>query len=202
MTAASIAVAPAYDPGPWHTYFTLIGTAAATLTGLFFVAFSLRVPELQLSLELRTRARYLLIWLIAIVIGSAFVLMPGQSRAALATEILVVTVAFVAYTVWSVLRTARGPLLSLFSLSAHSAIRWLSMGTTWLLTIGAGISLLVGHGGGLYLLAFGLLLGTALQVTAAWTLVVETGKHTRVKGAVAGQEQRAEPPTAEPGAQG
>lgn len=193
MTAASIALAPAYDPGSWHTYFTLTGTAAATLTGLFFVAFSLRVPELQLSLGLRTRARYLLMWLVAIVIGSAFVLMPGQSRAVLAAEILIVSVACVAYTVWSVLRTARGRLLPL---SADPAIRWLGMGTTWLLTIGAGISLLVGHGGGLYLLAFGLLLGIALQVVAAWTLVVETGKHTRVKGTVSGQEHRAEPPSA------
>ena len=34
------------------------------------------------------------------------------------------------------------------------------------------------NGGGLYLLAFGLLLGIALQVAAAWTLLVETGQHT------------------------
>lgn len=179
MTVAGIALAPAYDPGSWHTYFTLTGTAAATLTGLFFVAFSLRVPELQLSLELRTRARYLLIWLIAIVIGSAFVLMPGQSLAVLATEILIVSLGGVAYTVWSVVRTSQGPLLPR---SADPVIRWLAMGTTWLLTVGAGVSLLVGHGGGLYLLAFGLLLGIALQVVAAWTLVVETGNLTRVMG--------------------
>jgi hypothetical protein len=41
-----------------------------------------------------------------------------------------------------------------------------------------GISLFAGQGG-LYLLAFGMLLGIALQVAAAWTLVVEAGKHTR-----------------------
>ena len=74
MTLATATLAPAYDPGSWSTFFTLTGTAAATLTGLFFVAFSLRVRELQLSLALRTRARYLLIWLIAIAVSSAFVL--------------------------------------------------------------------------------------------------------------------------------
>lgn len=46
MTMAGLALAPAYDPGSWSVFFTLTGTAAATLTGLFFVAFSLRVGEL------------------------------------------------------------------------------------------------------------------------------------------------------------
>lgn len=175
MTLASVALVPAYNPGSWRTYFTLTGTAAATLTGLFFVAFSLRVRELQLSPALRARARYLLTWLVAITVGSGFVVMPGQPRAVLATEILVVTVGGVAYTVWSVVRIA-GPKRS--EISANLAIRWLGMVATWLLSIGAGISLLAGSGGGLYLLAFGLLLGIVLQVAAAWTLVVETGRHT------------------------
>jgi hypothetical protein len=72
MTLATAALAPAYNPGSWGTFFTLTGTAAATLTGLFFLAFSLRIGELQLSLVLRTRARYLLIWLIAIAVSSGW----------------------------------------------------------------------------------------------------------------------------------
>jgi hypothetical protein len=176
MTFTSVALAPAYDADSWRTFYTLTGTAAATLTGLFFVAFSLRVRELQLSPTLRTRARYLLLWLVAIAVGSGFVVMPGQPRAALGTEILVVSVGCVAYTVWSLLRTVRSETLVV---SAGLAVRWLAMGATWVLSIGAGISLLAGQGGGLYLLAFGLLLGIALQVAAAWTLVVETGQHTR-----------------------
>jgi len=107
MTLATAALAPAYNPGSWGTFFTLTGTAAATLTGLFFLAFSLRVGELQLSPVLRMRARYLLTWLIAITISSGFVVMPDQSRAALAAEILVVSAGCAAYTAWSVLRTAR-----------------------------------------------------------------------------------------------
>jgi hypothetical protein len=42
MTLASMALAAAYNPGSWRTFFMLTGDAAATLTGLFFVAFSLR----------------------------------------------------------------------------------------------------------------------------------------------------------------
>lgn len=198
MTFASVALAPAYDPGSWRTFYTLTGTAAATLTGLFFVAFSLRVRELQLSLALRTRARYLLIWLVAIAVGSGFVVMPGQPRAALGAEILVVSVGCVAYTARSVLGTVRRELPAA---SANLVARWLAMAATWLLSIGAGISLLAGQGGGLYLLAFGMLLGIALQVAAAWTLVVEAGQHTHamhthLPDTASGPEHRAEPPSA------
>ena len=193
MTLAIAAVAPAYNPGSWSTYFTLTGTAAATLTGLFFVAFSLRVRELQLSPGLRTRARYLLLWLVAITLGSGLVLMPGQSRAILAAELIVVSVGCLAYTVWSVLRTVR---LELPAPAGDLVVRFLGIGVTGLLSIGAGISLLAGHGGGLYLLAFALLLGIALEVAAAWTLIVETGKHTRGKDVTSEHQDAAEPPRA------
>jgi hypothetical protein len=193
MTLAAAVLAPAYNPGSWDTFFTLTGAAAATLTGLFFVAFSLRVRELQLSLALRTRARYVLVWLIVITIGSGFVVMPGQPRAALAAEILVVSVGCVAYTVWSVLQMARWELPTA---SADLVGRWLGMGATWLLSIGAGISLAIGHGGGLYLLAFAMLLGIALEVASAWTLIVEAGKETSGKDIMPRREHTAGPPRA------
>ena len=193
MTLATAALAPAYNPGSWSTFFTLTGAAAATLTGLFFLAFSLRVRELQVSLVLRTRARYLLIWLVAIAIGSGLVLMPGQSRTALAAELLVVAVSCGAYTVWSVLRTTRRepPVFT-----ARLVAGWLGLGATWLLSIGAGVSLLAGHGGGLYLLAFAQLLGIALEVSAAWTLVVWAGHDTLGKDGAPGHPHAAEPPRA------
>ena len=56
---------------------------------------------------IRTRARYLPAWLIAIAASSAFVVMPGQSLAALAAEILALTAGCVAYTAWSALRAVR-----------------------------------------------------------------------------------------------
>jgi hypothetical protein len=119
--------------------------------------------------------------------------MPGQPWAVLAAELLVVSVGCVAYTAWPVFWTVRS---ELHAASAGLAVRWLGLAATWLLSIGAGISLLAGQGGGLYLLAFGMLLGIALQVAAAWTLVVEAGKHTRGKDITPGREHPAEPPRA------
>jgi hypothetical protein len=70
------------------------------------------------------------------------------------------------------------------------------MGATWLLSIRAGISLAIGHGGRLYLLAFAMLLGIALEVAAAWTLVVEAGKDSLGEDVMPGREDAAEPPRA------
>jgi hypothetical protein len=193
MTLATAALAPVYNSGSWSTFFTLTGAAVATLTGLFFVAFSLHLQDLQLSHVIRTRARYMLVWLIAIAVSSAFVVMPGQSRAALAAEILALTAGCMAYTAWSALRAARW---EPSPFSGDLVGRWLGMGATWLLSIGEGISLLVGHGGGLYLLAFAVLLGIALEVAAAWSLVVWVGKDTRGQAIMPGRQRTPEQPQA------
>jgi hypothetical protein len=177
MTSATVALAPAYNVGSWSTFFVLTGTIAATLTGLFFVAFSLRVRDLQLSVVIRTRAAYLLVLLVVIVVYSAFVLMPGQSRAAVAAEILIVSVISLAYLVgWCLPRLVR---MAVFSVDL--VIRWIAGVTGLLLGIGAGISLLIGSGGGLYFLAFGALLLIANEVASAWSLIVGIGKDTGAK---------------------
>ena len=177
MTSATVALAPAYNPGSWSTFFVLTGTVAATLTGLFFVAFSLRVRDLQLSVVIRTRAAYLLVLLVVIVVYSAFILMPGQSRAAVAAEILIVSGVSMAYLCgWCLPRLIR---LAVFSVDL--VVRWIAGVTGLLLGIGAGISLLIGNGGGLYLLAFGALLLIANEVASAWSLIVGIGKDTGAK---------------------
>jgi hypothetical protein len=140
MTLVTAAPAPAYRPGSWSTFFTLTGTAAATLAVLFFVAFWLRLQGPQLRRVIRTRARYLLVWLIAIVVRSAFVVVLGQSHAAPAAKILALTAGCVAYTAWSTLRVVRWE-PSPFSVDLAGLIgQWLGMGTTWLLSIGAGMA--------------------------------------------------------------
>jgi hypothetical protein len=140
--------------------------------GAVFVAFSLRVRDLQLSVVIRTRAAYLLALLVVIVVYSAFVLMPGQSRAAVATEILIVSVVGVAYLCgWCLPRLVR---LAVFSVDL--VVRWIAGVTGLLLGIGAGISLLIGNGAGLYLLAFGALLLIANEVASAWSLIVGSAR--------------------------
>jgi hypothetical protein len=129
--------------------------------------------------------------LIVIVVYSAFVLMPGQSRAAVAAEILIVSMVSVAYLVWCLPR-----LIRLGAFSVDLVVRWLVAGTGLLLGIGAGISLLFGNGGGLYLLAFGALVLIANEVASAWSLIVGIGKDTGAKDIMLGRQSTSEGPLA------
>ena len=192
MALATAALAPAYNPGPWSTFFSLTGAAAATPTGLFFVAFSLRLQDLQLSRVIRTRARYL-VWLIAIAVSSAFVVMPGQSRAALAAEILALTAGCMVYTAWSALRSARW---EPSPFSGDLVGRVARHGGNLAAQHRGGHQPARRHGGGLYLLAFAVLLGIALEVAAAWSLVVWVGKDTRDQDIMPGRQRTPEQPQA------
>src|SRR6202167_2558055 len=90
-------------------------------------------------------------------------LMPGQSRTAVAAEILIVSMVSVAYLVWCLPRLGR-----VAAFSVDLVVRWLVAGTGLLLGIGAGISLLIGNGGGLYLPRFGALLLVPHGVATPW----------------------------------
>jgi hypothetical protein len=188
MTFATAALVPADHPGSWSTFFTLTGSAAATLTGLFFVAFSLRVRELELGPILRTRARYMLVWLITIAIGSGLVVMPGQSRAVLAAEILVLSVGCAAYTVW--FGAADGAVWS----HLQSPPIWSAGGSAWgqpgCSASARGSAWSSGTAAGCTLLAFAMLLGIALEVAAAWTLIVEAGHDTKGRDVFDGRQDQ------------
>jgi hypothetical protein len=80
--------------------------------------------------------------------------------------------------------------------SADLVIRWIAGVTGLLLGIAAGISLLIGNGGGLYFLAFGALLLIANEVASAWSLIVGIGKDTGAKDITLGQQSAPEGPPA------
>ncbi len=135
----------------------------------------------------------MLMGLVVIAVESAFVLMPGHLHAALAAEILIVSAGGVAHIVRSLLQMARS---EPSPFSADLVGRWLVAGTAWLLSIGAGISLLIGNGGGLYLLAFAELLGIAHGVATARSLTVGIGKDSRAKDIMPGRQLTPERPPA------
>lgn len=168
MASNAYALAPAYTPVAWHSFYAVTGTAAATLTGLFFIAFSLRVQDLQHSLFLRTRARYLLLGLIVAFLGSAIVLIPDQPLAALSAEILTVISGYVIYTVVSVAVAARS---EPFPLTPDLVARYVGMAVSLVLAYAAAISLVLRAGGGLYLLASAVLLALAVEVVSAWSFI-------------------------------
>src|ERR1700738_1055170 len=81
-----------YQPALWHDYFAVVGTGAAALTGLVFVAMTLHLDDITRDPVHRHRARTILTGLTAVFIRCALVLMGGQNGQAVALELIVVLI--------------------------------------------------------------------------------------------------------------
>lgn len=74
----------------WATFATVSGGAAAGLTGLLFVAVSIRIDFIAKSQELRNRAAQTLALFVSVLFVAIVLSIPDQSYAALGVELLVV----------------------------------------------------------------------------------------------------------------
>lgn len=147
----------ANDPAPWQDFYVMMGGANAALTGLVFVAISIHLREVLDHPLLKPRAVLALVVLTTQIAISAIVLTP-QAPELMGWEILILNVIFTALFLRQ--RTAISlDRASLFSL----AIR---LGYTY-----AAISLIVGIGGGFYVLALVIVVTLGRTMVNAWTLL-------------------------------
>jgi len=157
----------AYDPERWHDAYIMLGSAAAALTGLVFVALSIHLREIGAQHFQKVRGHYLTFGLIYLTVVSALVLTPGQSDDALGIEIVIGGVVSVAVTAVPIL-LMRSQVPT--TLGFHARVVSLTVAVA--LNFAAGISLIVGRGGGLYLLMAALLIAMVSNVSGAWSLLM------------------------------
>ncbi len=154
----------------WQTFFAVQTGAAATLTGLVFVAVSINLRQIMEVRGLPGRAAESLLQLLQVFFVSGAALIPGQSFAALAGEIL--TISMVSWLIQTIaqVRYARSrvghPRLWLLSRTVMSQV---STAPFWI----AGILLALRNGGGFYWLVPGIAFSYIAGVTSAWVLLVE-----------------------------
>jgi hypothetical protein len=164
-----------YAPDRWHEFYVMVGGAAAVLLGLIFVAISIHLRSVLATRFFRARARYLTGCLMLTLVTSALVLVPGQSRHALGAELI--GVAFITSLAFAVpvARLARiaGP--SELDVRVRQAVAWVAL-ALWVVS---GVSLIVGHGGGLYILLIGVVILLNISVGGAWSLL--TGSEARAE---------------------
>src|ERR671924_993752 len=84
----------AYDASEWTDFFVAGAGASAALAGLVFVAVSINVDGILGFRGLPERALATVMLLLSVVLVSLIGLIPGQSRAALAGELLGVGLVF------------------------------------------------------------------------------------------------------------
>lgn len=157
-----------YDPSIWRDYFVMVGGGSAALTGLVFVAMTLHLDDIVGHPVHRHRARTILTGLTAVFLRCGLVLMGGQSRQAIAVELIGVLLV-VEVILYRSLREALS--------SADTGVILRSVGSfACLLTEQAGAVLFFfGAVWGLYVVGLGMLSSFVFMVTGAWLLLVGVG---------------------------
>ena len=157
------------QPDQWHDLFIAVTGAAAALTGLIFVAVSINLKQILEYPGLPTRAVETLSILTGLLIMSVLVLVPGENRQALGAQLLALGALSGGYLVIQRLRMPRKKDDPLTWVVTPIAV--VVAGTAPM--IPAGISLLVGGGGGLYWLVGETILAFVGAILNAWILLVE-----------------------------
>ena len=157
-----------YDPAAWRDYFVMVGGGSAALTGLVFVAMTLHLDDIVSHPVHRHRARTILTGLTAVFLRCGLVLMAGQSRQAVAVELIGVLLV-VEVILYRSLREALA--------SADMSVVLRTVGSfACLVTEQAGAALFfVGATWGLYVVGLGMMASFVFMVTGAWLLLVGVG---------------------------
>lgn len=147
----------ANDPAAWQNFYIMIGTANAAITGLLFVALSLHLKQILAHPVYKPRAILVLVVLTTQIVISAIVLSP-QPRVLMGTEVLI---------------------LNLFFLALNSRYREparLNPGTALAIAmrvvyLWSAVSLILGVGGGFYVLGAILTVTIVRSLTNCWALL-------------------------------
>ena len=157
-----------YDVEPWHDLFVATTGAGAALAGLVFVAVSINIEQILRQRGLPERGLQTVLLLVGSVVVSVFGLVP-QTTTALAVEAIFVGSALLAFFAGSlrpVLAGTQGP-------HVWIATRVLTLLPGSVPYVVAGISLVIGRGGGLPWLVVGIVGAFVGAIVNAWVLLVE-----------------------------
>lgn len=154
----------AYEPEAWREVYLMLGGAVAALAGLLFVALSIKIDLIRDAAPWRTRAFGNVFTFVGLLIEATLIMMP-QPLEVLAVELIVLN-AFLLFFV---------PVRAIVDLHREHAtiptLRMTSGISAWALAGLGGASLLVGAGGGMYLVIIGYLSLIWIGVLNAWSFI-------------------------------
>jgi len=156
---------------PWHDFFLAGAGAAAALAGLLVVAISINLAPILSNPGLPGRAGETLLVLGNALVVSLLCLVPSRDTTWLAITLIVLGVGPALVAVLQI-----GGYLRIPEVRSHPASFWFRFALTALATVPfavAGVSLLVGGGGGLYWIVPGICGSFVLAITNGWVLLVE-----------------------------
>ena len=160
----------AYSAAGWDGFGTTAATAAATLTGLLFIAVSINLRDILNERPLPGRAGQTLLFFALPLVFALLLVVPDQSRAALGGELIATGVVAVALGLAIDHRAGRSAEEPHWS---RAVSRILPMTVSCACVILAGASLLAPAGGGLYWLVPATVLSIIAGLFNTWVLLIE-----------------------------
>jgi len=154
----------------WDTFAEISGSAAAALTGLLFVAVSIRIASIARSQELRNRAAQTLSLFGTVLIISVLIAIPGQPYRTLGAE-LVVLAAITGTGLYILDQRAKGERSDQAIGPVLEAVTPTTI--TSLLLLAAGIVLVLGVHAGLYVLVGPVLVAFVGGIASAWLFLTK-----------------------------
>jgi hypothetical protein len=160
----------AYDAAGWDGFGTTAATAAATLTGLLFIAVSINLKEILNNAPLPGRAAQTLIFFALPMVAALLLVVPAQARTALGGELIATGVFAWATALIIDHRAGRSPEEPSWS---RPLTRTVPMTGSCACLIAAGASLPAQAGGGLYWLVPATVFTIIAGLVNTWVLLVE-----------------------------
>ena len=162
----------------WHDFFSTAAEAAAALAGLIFVGLSINLEMIMANPRygLSGRSLEVLVMLVAVLIMTSLLLIPGQGTVVVGLEVLVVGIANWAAIVAIQLLQLRNWHLLEANLRPYFVGRVVLGQVATLPFVAAGIAVLSWGVSGLYVLAAGVLLTILVAGANAWILLVEINR--------------------------
>ena len=160
----------AYAADSWTDFAVAVATAAATLAGLVFVAVSINLRQILSFPNLPARAGQTLVLFSTPLIAGLFLVVPGQARAAVASELLVTGIAVGAVQVrigaWQPRSEQETPV-------TRVVMRVFPTAASCGCLVIAGATLFAQAGGGLFWFVPSALVAIIFGLLNAWVLLVE-----------------------------
>ncbi len=157
-----------YNPEQWHDFFVVIGTSAATLTGLLFVAMSLHLQDVAHDNVQRHRALSILMSLAAAFMRCALVLMGSQNHLTVGFELFIVCGIVTVIGAQSYIRTIR----SSNNIPRSSHRRSIGNISCHLIEMLGAAILMSGFILGLYIAAIAMVISFYYMISGSWLLLI------------------------------
>ncbi|HXW35747.1 MAG TPA: hypothetical protein VEJ87_14300 [Acidimicrobiales bacterium] len=160
----------AYNPEQWESFFVLVGTGSAALTGLVFVAMSINLKGVTKDATHRYRAINMLSGFTAAFLISALALMGHQTYRTLGIEWLIVSLLAATINTNGYIQAFR----LVGSRYALNPVRIVGGSACYLGQIIGSLILFFGYRAGIYLAAVALIVNFCVLISGSWLLIVGT----------------------------